>query len=656
MQEKVSAKPQEAQGQDENIWLTRAQLAFSQSTTFVDNNYRKHWENNLRHFQSKHHLGSKYLKASYKYRSKIFRPKTRSAIRNNEAAAVAAFFANRDVVSIEPQDPNDPYQKASADIMQQLLTYRLEKTIPWFVTCLGGLQDAQVIGVVASYQAWDYEERNGEILRDQPQIKLIPAENIRIAPGADWTDPINSSPYVIRMIPMYILDVKAKMRQSDAKTGKPKWHQLDDGEIQSALSARFDSTRLTREVGREDKYDQDSVKTLSDYDIVWVHQNFMRVQNNDFVYYTLGTEFMLTDPKPLSELYFHGERPIVMGCAIIESHKLFPSGVGQLGENVQKEINEVANQRLDNVKLVLNKRWFVRRGAQVDLKSIVRNVAGGVTLMSDITKDVKSEEFHDVTRSSYQEQDRLNVDYDELIGAFSASTIQSNRKLNETVGGMQMLRGTVNSLVEYLLRVFSETWVEPVMKQLVKLEQKYETDEVVLAIAARRAQLFQRYGLDEVTDNLLNQELTTTVNVGMGATDPVMKIQSFMLGVSTIVEVLQKAPPGVFNIMEIAKEVFCRLGYKDGARFFMEQMQQAGEEQKDPEKMQMAQIIEEGKQMLAQLQAQVKEKQTEQEVKLMLGQMKEEGQDRRKAAEIGADITMKRLDLLNPVAGEKAWA
>ena len=30
------------------------------------------------------------------------------------------------------------------------------------------------------------------------------------------------------------------------------------------------------------------------------------------VYYTLGTEYLLTDAKPLKEVYFHGERPIVI--------------------------------------------------------------------------------------------------------------------------------------------------------------------------------------------------------------------------------------------------------------------------------------------------------------------------------------------------------
>lgn len=642
----------ESQKNYDNIWLSKAKMAFDQSTTFVDNNYRKQWENNIRHFHSKHHTGSKYFKPSYKYRSKMFRPKTRAAIRSNEAAASIAFFSNQDVVSVEPQNPNDDFQQASADLLKELINYRLDKTIPWFLTCLGGFQDAEVMGVVASYQAWEYEETtDGRILKDAPTIEIIPVENIRIAPGAKWTDPINTSPYLIRMIPMYIIDIKRKMEQEDPKTGKPKWKKIDDAELKSANPVRFDSTQMAREGNRGDKYDNDSVEELSDYDIVWIHQNFMQIDGNqDIVFYTVGTKHLLTDPAPIEELYFTGERPIVMGCAVIETHKIYSSGVGQLGENIQDETNDIANQRSDNIKLVLNKRYFAKRGSQVDLKSLVRNVAGSVTLVSDVNTDVKTIDFNDVTSSSFQEQDRLNVDYDDVVGTFSSSTVQSNRKLNETVGGMSMLQGASNNLVEYIIRTFSETWLEPVMRQLMKLEQKYETDMVVLSFAAEKAQLLQKYGIDEVTDALLNQELTTTVKVGMGATDSMAKVTNFMLGVRTISEVIQSTPEGLFDIREIAKEVFGQIGYKDGDRFFIEQLDK---QEEDPEKMQMVEMMQQMQIAIEELQGALQEKQSDQDMKLQLGVMKEDGQDRRTEAQLRAGIVMKEMDLLNPVVGEQ---
>jgi hypothetical protein len=644
-----------------NIWLQRAKSAYDSSTSYIDNNYRERWEDNLRHFQNRHHGESKYYKDSYKYRSKIFRPKTRSAVRSNEAAAMAAFFGNMDVVDAEPMNTDDINQVASAEVAKALLNYRLQHTIPWFMLCIGAVQEAQVYGVVCSYQKWIYEEkithvempvlgmdgqqliddRTGEpltekveeveVLKDKPVIELLPVENVRIHPAADWLDPINSSPYVIRLIPMYVQDVRAKMEQEDPKTGAPKWKKVTDDEMRSATKPTWDVTRNARSNGAEDRYEQEQAAPLGDFDIVWVHENFMRIGGNEMVYYTLGTEFMLTDPRPLKEVYHHGERPLVLGVSVIEAHQCYPAGLVQIGDGLQKEVNEIANQRLDNVKLVLNKQYLVRRGKQVDVSTLLKNVPGSVTLVSDVDGDVRELNWPEVTGSSYQEQDRLNVDFDEIMGSFSTSSVQTNRQLNETVGGMNMLRGGANSLTEYLLRTISETWMEPVMRQLLKLEQAYETDQVVLAIAAQKAKLFQKFGIDEITDELLEQELTITVNVGTGATDPVAKLERFLLGVNTLTQIMQAAPPNL-NVEEVQKEIFGRLGYKDGARFF----------QKGPPP-----AVQQLQQQLQALQQQLQSKQAETQGRMQIEQVKQQHEDVRTDKELHTDILLKKMDLAN---------
>jgi len=639
-------------------YLKLAAQAYEQSTSFVDNNYRRNWEDCLNHFQSTHRAGSKYNKASFRYRSKIFRPKSRSAIRANEAAASAAFFANMDVVSIDAQNPGDEQQQASADVMKELLQYRLTKTIPWFLTCIGAFQDSNVIGVVCSYQAWEYEEKTeyhkipyldqdtGEqkeqtipatkILKDQPCIELMPVEQLRIHPAASWTDPIGTSPYVIRLIPMYVQDVKAKMVQTDPKTGQPKWKKLEDSAIRSASKLVFDTTKATREGNREDKTEQDNqAKPLNAFDVVWVHHNFIRIDGNDMVYFTLGTEHILTDPEPIEKQYFTGDRPFVMGIAVIETHKLYPTSPIGLGIPVQSELNDNANQRADNVKLVMNKRYTVLRGRNVDIQNLMRNVPGGATTV-DAHDDIMERQFADVTGSSYMEQDRLNMDFDDLVGTFSQATVQANRKLNETVGGMQMFKGGVNALTEYLIKTFAETWVEPVMRQLIKLEQHYETDTVVLAIAAQKAKLMQKYGIDEVTDELLNQELTLTVNVGMGATDPLQKLNSFSLAITKVRE-LMAAPPQGLNVQEVVKEIFGRLGYKDGARFLIDQ--------EDPKMAPVMAKMQEMGQIIQKLQAELADNEADREAKKELELIKQEAEDERLDKELENKLIIKHMDI-----------
>jgi hypothetical protein len=241
----------------------------------------------------------------------------------------------------------------------------------------------------------------------------------------------------------------------------------------------------------------------------------------------------------------------------------------KIGKDIQAEINEVANQRIDNVKLAMNKRFFAKRNKQVDLRSLTRSVPNSVTLMDSID-DVKVVDFSDVTQSSYKEQEVLNLDFDDITGAFSGSSVQSNRKLNETVGGMDLLSAGANQVSGYQLRTFTETWVEPVLRQIVLLEQYYETDETLIALCGEKAKLFQKFGVDAVTDTMLMNQFTLNVNVGMGNSNPKEQVNSFIMGMTSLRDMLADGSliKMGLNTEEVIKELFGKLGYKDGGRFF----------------------------------------------------------------------------------------
>lgn len=611
---------QEPAAEPSRDWLQIAKDAYSGSTNYMDANWRKRWEDNIAMFQSRHPAGSKYNSEAYKHRSRLFRPKTRSLVRKNEAAAAAAFFSNVDVVTVEAENDSDPLQVVSSELMQSIINYRLQKTIPWFKLLMGSIQTAQVIGIVCSYQYWHYKEKvstayepvtddmgqpltdldgtpfmqevqDVRVIKDEPCIQLLPPENYRFDPGADWLDVVGSSPYFIRMVPMYVCDVREMMESEDRKTGQPKWKSYSDAEIRVAM-AEYDSLRQARENQRQDPL-ADNDAPISDFDIVWCHENFVRFGSDEVVYWTLGTQHMLTEPTPLEDVYFTGERPFVIGCCVIEANKAVPESLVHMGSQLQRETNDTVNQRRDNVSLVLNKRYTVLRGKQVDVGSLTRNVAGGVTLVES-HEDVNAIEFNDVTSSSYQEQDRLNVDYDELTGNFSSSSVMTNRKLNETVGGMNLLSGGANQLTEYLLRTLVETWVEPTLRQLVKLEQAYETDLTVIGLAGEKAKLQQKYGINQITDELLNQELTVRVNVGMGATDPQTKLQKFMAAMNAYGNIMKMMPD--VEPEAVRKELFGLAGYRDGVRFFK------GDDPAAAQMQQMQQVIQQLQQQLATMQ------------------------------------------------------
>lgn len=581
--------------QDVNFARTIGREIFQSSTNWINQSTRLKWTNSLRAFQGLHPSESKYLSTDYRYRSRLFRPKTRAMVRKAEASTAEAFFANEDIVSIQAMDDNDKNQQASAEINKALIQYRLTSTIPWFLTLVGARQDAEVMGICIGKAYWKYKEKLSHTkqvhtyhpeldiplyntdgtpvtedydvflkTQDHPWVDLVAPENFRFDPGADWRNPIATSPYTIELIPMYIADVMEKIKSDE-------WMNVSESAVRGSTDLDDDTTRRSRENGRVPGKDHDTWKPRQ-FDICWIRENIIRNKGADWHYFTLSSGGqLLTKPRPLEEVYLQGIRPYVCGFVLPEAHKVYPTSKVDLMRDLQTQINDVTNLRLDNVKLALNPRQFIKAGMGIDPQDM-RTFMPGKTIITNTKDDPRNcivwDRPPEVTASSFQEHDRLNMDVDEITGGTSNTTMQAMPQVYRTTDNMEMMDGNASILEEYDQRVFAETFVEPMIKHLVKLEQAYETDPVILAIAGQKANLYQKFGMNQITDDLLKQELTIRVNVGLGATKPEKKLNNFVKASQVIAEIFGPAASSGANFEEITKEVFSACGFKDGARFF----------------------------------------------------------------------------------------
>lgn len=622
-------------------WLSLQRNAWHQSDDWFNTVFRRRLEKNLAHYKSQHAPGSKYNREEFRKRSRMFRPKTRTAIRKFVASGIRAFFSTIDVMTCEPTKPQDPESNLAATIHEEVLNWRLTNSVPWYKIVVAALTEVGINGVVFSKSYWDYEEEEQEITRtvrgpngvkshrefvtyvknDRPNVRLVPLENIRISPSADWMDPIASTPYIIEERPYYISDLLHRM---DTSKMIPYRRNIEPKEIRKGERLDFDSLRSAR----EDSYDRYAETFGSDdeeFGIVWVRECIVKQDGMDWYYETVGDNLLISDPIPLSRISKIG-RGYRMGNIEIEPHTLHPAGTSDLAEAIQTEANEVVNTRLDNVKLSMTGRFIVRRGSQTDIRSLMRNIPGSVTY-SQNTNDVREFRAPEVSRSSYEEQDRLNLDMDDLLGSFSQSTVQSNRALNETVGGMNMLRESANEIPEMQIRNFSETWYEPTLRDLLKLEANYESDKNVIELAGDKV----GKNLND-TFRIMQRPAKVTVNVGFGNTHPLMRLEKLKMGLSTI-EALVPGTLGKADAKEISNEVFGALGYKDGSRFLP---MLAEEDEQDPRITQLEEQV-------AQLTQKIEMEQVKEQTKIQIAQLNQEGKERIEAMRQQHQMRMEQL-------------
>jgi hypothetical protein len=589
-----------------------------------------------RAWQNQHADNSKYLGTAYKGRSRLFVPKTRAAVRKNLATAAASLFSTEEVVNIAAQYEDDPQQRATAATMKANLDYRLTRAsgksgMPWYIISMGACLDGQLTGVSISKQYWEYgevptgrlrvEERaaidplTGEpimdpmtgapgmeqhlvpeirVTKDRPMVELHPIENVLIDPAAPWYAPVQMGRWFACRYPMGLNDARAMIASGSkgaAGGHGVQWLEVSD---ETLLKGRVEEDRAgTRRVreGGGDRYED--ARGTREMDIVWLQENFVRIDGMDYHFWSVGRHAFISTIRETREVYPEqdGDRPYVMGVSQLDTHRVFPQSPVETWQPLQLELNDVANLRLDTLKRSIAPLAVVKKGKNVDLTAVQRRGQPDAMVMVDQMDDFELRPTPGPTGAAFTEASVNNSLFDELSGTFSTSSVQSSRQLNETVGGMRLMSGAANAVSEFDLRMWVETWVEPVIRQLVHLIRFYESDEKVVAIAGQNARAWTRFEYMPTIEDFEACEITVRVNAGIGALDPMAKLQKLRSAFEMLTPLMGEAKgQGIsIDVEAIIEEVMGAAGFRDGRRFF--KFGEAPPQQMDPETIRVMEEI-----------------------------------------------------------------
>jgi hypothetical protein len=615
-------------GKDLDEWLSLARRADEDSSLYWQSELQQRVRSAVDHFNSRHAAGSKFAQPGYpSLRSKLFRPKTRALINKMTAQGANAFFATSDVVQIEAANKGDQKQVEAAKFRRSLLNHHLSRTVPWFRLLSAALIDADTVGVAITRSWWRREsvktyslDEMGQPIEEElklfdcPWVSLVPIEDFGLHPQCDWLDPIGSSPYIIHREYRSVESILAAIeRQKDAGGYGPAYLPLSRTELETMATTSDVSDRsgdrAKRNAGRTDPAQQQA--TDARFRMLLVHMVTMRVENVDWYYETIGSQAMLSKPVPLSIAQFGWPtRGYSMGSCWIAPHSAYPEGSAGLNTSMQQELNENVNQRIDNIRQTMNSRHLVRRGSAVDLNALMRSTPGSIVLTGDPNGDVRPLPVKEFSNTVYQEADRIGVEMDDLAGVFGGASVQTNRQLSQTVGGMDLLGENANVISEFKLRCFSETLIEPTLRQLDELITKFETDEAVIEIciadsmveldpqvAAEIDKQFPKpepppppaegqppppepedtnkpardeaikVAMQKKALEMFRAPMRVSTSVGFGNTSPQKRLERMSIAMQNI-QAFAPMMLGSIDPVEVVKEVMGAAGFDNGSRFF----------------------------------------------------------------------------------------
>jgi len=184
--------------------------------------------------------------------------------------------------------------------------------------------------------------------------------------------------------------------------------------------------------------------------------------------------------------YFHGELPIIYGVDYPYPGELFGMGEIEPIDRIQRAINAVLNQRLDNVQLTLNSMWKVKKQSGVDLHTLVS--APGNIITTDDMSAIEPIQVPDVTGSTFvQTMNYLTSALQNGSGItdYTQGINTGENTQNDTATGIRLIQSEANAQFKLKIQLYNHMVVSKIANHWKDLRIQYTTEAQKLRILGK---------------------------------------------------------------------------------------------------------------------------------------------------------------------------
>lgn len=183
--------------------------------------------------------------------------------------------------------------------------------------------------------------------------------------------------------------------------------------------------------------------------------------------------------------YFHGQMPIVYGVDYPYPNELYGIGEVEPVDRLQRAINAVVNQRLDNVQLILRNMWKVRKGAGVDMHTLVS--APGNIITTDDMNAIEPVAIPDATGGTFvQTMEYLTSALQNGTGITDYTIGSGNDNvMNKTATGVRLIQQEANAQFKLKIQLINHMVIAKIADQWKDLMIQFTTDQQMMRIVGK---------------------------------------------------------------------------------------------------------------------------------------------------------------------------
>lgn len=448
--------------------------------------------------------------ATYPHAARVFDPR----IFRNIETITPKMVANEPTGSFFPQEAGD---LKTSEVLKALIKYdwRRAEMFPKLVTFVKSML---IFGTAFGFVHWEYREKtktrmaprdiNGTKVWsparvEQEQIVEFDGPNFEPLNFYDcFPDPNATSIYNMRWFIMRSFKTVKELREENETRGMEYYKNLDV--LEKAVN---------------DKKGEKGKGGGKPEDLYWKEHRRMMIgaqdltgedpNNPEFMVLRRFTRDQWVDIVPEYEIvirdaddpYFHGELPIVYGVDYPYPGELYGMSEIEPVERIQRAINAVLNQRLDNVQLVLRSMWKVRKGAGVDMHTLISSPGNIIT--TDDMNAVEPVQVPDVTGNTFVGTMNYLTAAMQNGSGITDYTMGINTSANvatDTATGTRLVQQEANAQFKLKIQLFYHMVIERIANQWKDLRIQFTTEEQKLRIVGR----------DEVDYMMKNTDMAKT--------------------------------------------------------------------------------------------------------------------------------------------------
>ena len=264
-------------------------------------------------------------------------------------------------------------------------------------------------------------------------------------------------------------------------------------------------------------------------------------EDNRHTMYINRQEVIYDGPSPY---WRHQELPFVVQSYDRLPNEFYGQSAVDIIHDLQHEVNTQRNQRIDNVSMILNKMWKVRRGADIDDEDLVSRPNGIIKVNNP--EDVMPFEQGEIPQSALQSESMSNQNMQNALG--TTAIVRGADGGDDQTATEAMKKSNAASLrFDVKIKLFDSIGIKRLARLMDLNNQQFINDNRLVKLGVSKTQNWKRVGPAELLGEF--DYRPAGANVDPSANKQVRREQ-----LTNMMSMLMKTQNPYVNYQELTKE------------------------------------------------------------------------------------------------------